>query len=1053
MKQIFPTDQNKINKLSADQKPVTEEQYKDLVNRVNESEEQSRIASDKVDQLLTDQQNQIATNQINATSGDIENLSAYDLNADHIISGHVDSTVVCAHDITASGNLCADNTVSNTGTISDLTSNTICSHDVNTDVINATSGRISNLEVNSLSLEAIESEGLTSENADICNLNAENADICNLNAENAEIQNAEINSLSVDQEKTTNAEVDYLDVNFITHTRNTQEVQETADSGDFFIVLPEFTNGWYYLEARNDTNRKLWSVEVLNSIKNIQFRWSESALEQIKNIKISTNASGVSIIQIAANSHNEHITLYEQSASTDNLLPPTIYTEDTLVDTPINLVITEYNGTYIQDVIFTNKLHVDCLEMDALFMDCVGVYRELWLTCKWDISGDIKKSIANCGTLNQYVSKRLVNNIETPTWTDPATRITTDCNNLTPTDVIARYDGSYLAETGDVDIIYENTVYDHYDTRTVDDEQRDYALIEYYVDDEGTKRLVDYRYDGNYYTVDGYTVPTSQGVLLRKEVPISDVHYPLIHIGDLSCVHGSIEVECNQTICCDLLVCNDTEVKGDFKSKHIGDESSIENGLQIDEDSTLSRKSTTEYEDDEGEIQTLERLDEIAVYNCDCKWEKYEDDEGNIVHPADSCLLIYNETTNAIEPTSEAKLNDLEVCNLHVLNCACIDCDVVIGHDLYVKGTTHTVDEETISTSSDIIILRQNSVSGLSQGEASGIVVRNGDKNVAIVADCDGTLRSGEVSGTEQIYPTIYFYNDKYYADLELTTEVTVSGDLTAWDSKTVITDDENRVIQKYVNAVFTVFSYTDISPVLHRDELANLTDNALLVWNCATLEADTISIPTTDKAVLKYRMGPPPEGIDILETRDVSGDVHCFCGVTKKGDFGCSYQMLTLTNTLEEEGYKPVAKEVECSLSYYDPNRESYMMVREDTLIEVVRFINTPRCATIGEYAFNYDEQTCCLNLNNPIQPSYHYNYPYPVSCDFPLTCCNQDLCFTICRYERGGDNGTYYWERDAGNYHFATMADYCAVCDDIPADSYITIDEVCNYTVSEDK
>ena len=197
--------------------------------------------------------------------------------------------------------------------------------------------------------------------------------------------------------------------------------------------------------------------------------------------------------------------------------------------------------------------------------------------------------------------------------------------------------------------------------------------------------------------------------------------------------------------------------------------------------------------------------------------------------------------TGDIEATN-ASFDNLDVAN-----------DVTIHGDLWVDGTTHTTTEESISTSSDIVVLRQNNNTTLGATYAGMLINKyNGTSDLALVTDSNGTLRVGTGTGANTTYANIYWddVTNKWYSDSALTTEVTPTGTLTSWQSLETLGD-----VKHYTNAVFTVINFTGLVPLLARDEAANMTSGALLKWDGTNVIAQTIPNPTVDGQQLVNRV------------------------------------------------------------------------------------------------------------------------------------------------------------------------------------------------------
>lgn len=216
------------------------------------------------------------------------------------------------------------------------------------------------------------------------------------------------------------------------------------------------------------------------------------------------------------------------------------------------------------------------------------------------------------------------------------------------------------------------------------------------------------------------------------------------------------------------------------------------------------------------------KLDELAAKNSDATLENGKP-------------VIYNGSRDALETTDKVDIDTLTA-------------DTIVTEDLYVNGKMVVDDVETIESVGDNIVLRANNSSGLANGETSGIIVNHYNTNgdlLAIQTDNTGTVRLATGVPVQTTYVNIYYSlsDNKWYSDAELTTEVTVEGVLTSWDTVD-ITDDYKH----YTHAVFSSTNFSNAEAVLTRDEEANLNDQGLLVWDADDTEAKTIALPTNDE-------------------------------------------------------------------------------------------------------------------------------------------------------------------------------------------------------------
>lgn len=223
------------------------------------------------------------------------------------------------------------------------------------------------------------------------------------------------------------------------------------------------------------------------------------------------------------------------------------------------------------------------------------------------------------------------------------------------------------------------------------------------------------------------------------------------------------------------------------------------------------------------------KFDELAVY------ESTFDFTGKNNEP-----VIYDEANNSLKTSKNVTLGDVTMDEL------VINKDLHVKGDAFVEGTLHTVEEETITSTGDNLVLRQNNPSSLGN-DTSGLIVNNYDGNgssLELATSSDGTLKVGTGTPTTTTYLNIYKSrsDDKWYSDAALTTEVTPVGYLASWENE----DTTDEYIH-YEHAVFADLSAT-LEPIMTRDEESNLNDQGLLVWDSDDTEAKTIALPTNDE-------------------------------------------------------------------------------------------------------------------------------------------------------------------------------------------------------------
>ena len=267
----------------------------------------------------------------------------------------------------------------------------------------------------------------------------------------------------------------------------------------------------------------------------------------------------------------------------------------------------------------------------------------------------------------------------------------------------------------------------------------------------------------------------------------TDVTYPITNIGDDACVHGKLTAECLCGTCC---------VQG---------------------------KAACFQEDVQADCFNGNCLIICDIY-------------GKAPVGGTSKVVVHDDTefmnTTTFDENSCFKKKIVVDCD------ADFGEDVHIAGDLYVNGVSHVVDEETIETPSNEIMLRQNATTGLANTEISGILINkyNGTDSLTVGTDNTGTLRVGTGTGTSTSYATICHNQteNKWYVN---DVEVTPAGVLQSYATK--VEEDPYTV---YTDAVFIAIDKTSLEPVLTRDEEVDMTQCGITYWDATNTKAKSAS-------------------------------------------------------------------------------------------------------------------------------------------------------------------------------------------------------------------
>lgn len=666
MRELFPTDSRKHSINSSSSSVFTEEQYEQLLSQIDELRED--LAADKIDLETFKHNLEQAVNTITVTS---ENVRTNILNATTAVLTHLTATDITAPDANIT-RLIADAITGDTAAIRSLTSTDATITNATISNLNATEATIGELHTTTFNPASVSTTDLTATNASITNETVDKSTVNEATITNADINKAEVVELKANEADILEAEIkqiyaEKLNVKYVTHKEqyNRQEVTtaSTSADGDYWIVLPKFLNGTFNIIAKSDTNEILWSMEVMNSTRNIAFRWSvNNDYNFLKDVDLVLDAESYQeFIQIHANTNGLGTFLYYRADSYDTEVTPTIWAIKKY-DTTDPLKHFEFNraaGTWLPNAVFAGEFHADSMIIDETVFERITLNHDLNLPTAYDQYGnpiDYTK-----GTPGQYITPTLDEYDHTGIqWKDPV-------DNRTPTDAqetidlisqatLGNYTGKMVAEkvsesiTEYADILTDSTqwykVVDNFypitDKRQVPASREEYNAASLtqeeaetliasglYLKDEttdpatyievGSINVEDKIINGDDHSADWDTLK-----LYSREIPAHDqiyfnggwttVEYPfnvwvangdeynIVHLGDGTIVHG------------DATINNDLDVKRDA---HIERDAAIDRDLNVSKDTSIGGDLTvaTSYTDPDTSVTKLNKVRLPNIYN------------------------------------------------------------------------------------------------------------------------------------------------------------------------------------------------------------------------------------------------------------------------------------------------------------------------------------------------------------------------------------------------------------------------------------------------------
>lgn len=315
---------------------ATKQDIQDLSNQIDELTESLNVLKNDLLDYETDMASGINTQAINAISGVIDTLSATSATISTISAGSITASSVANLASILSQSIAAANANISALQSSTINSDAISAAEATIQELTALSAEITNFSVSNFSTENITSTEISTSDIDVSNktttksLEAETASVYEVITEKASVEELEAEGILSEEIKTSN--IVWKDSTTVVH------------DGIFYMAIPHFENGVYYVQGKKDDDTPLFTIEIFNSVDNYFVRWSQNTIGYITNIfKVGTDVDSLLVFKIN-NLNGDAIQLYNAVESiTENVPAPSTY--ETNPYTPeITYSVTYKNG-------------------------------------------------------------------------------------------------------------------------------------------------------------------------------------------------------------------------------------------------------------------------------------------------------------------------------------------------------------------------------------------------------------------------------------------------------------------------------------------------------------------------------------------------------------------------------------------------------------------------------------------------------------------------------------------------------------------------------------
>ena len=267
---------------------VTKEELTKLVVRLDDLAEDFTILKDYLDKFISQLGETLTTKNINAINASIDEILAGIIKAKELsVEGKI-----TANELEVFTNITTDYIKSVRAVLSELDAETINAKDVefvntHTNYLYAETVDIKNWSIENLKIETAEIDNLETKT-----IGTEIINTSDVQTDTIEAEKGNINEITSD--KVVTGKLDTFEVKSSQFVW--KELQEVVDQDRFYLELPHFENGTYYIKAITgsfDENNfegaeTLFTIESRNSVDNYFISWSQDELGYLERVYITT---------------------------------------------------------------------------------------------------------------------------------------------------------------------------------------------------------------------------------------------------------------------------------------------------------------------------------------------------------------------------------------------------------------------------------------------------------------------------------------------------------------------------------------------------------------------------------------------------------------------------------------------------------------------------------------------------------------------------------------------------------------------------------------------
>lgn len=970
MRQIFPVNNQTI--IEADGSSfVTKEELTRLVVKFEDLAKQFGLLEDAVNKWIESTKENITTKQLNATNAVLDRIKA-----SIAVIDDVETQNLTADYITATVELTAKNITAISQTLTSLvTSELKVNGDLEAvnavfDTLKATEAEIENWTVEVLEAKEVNTDVLNSEQSTISKINTDEVTASDIAAIRIKAEESVVTPL---------AAADLLDAfDVSTSDLHWKEYQTFTDFDTFDLEIPAFQNGHYYIKFTTENGRALFAFETGNSLENYRCYWSQYQIGFLETISITKGEEKV-VLHFNNKTDRFPLRIWFANISSNEQEAPLTYEVYPGEIQSVYEVTYKDGGKYFKPVDMWSTGN----QLAYLETDTTSLFEETIDKILYDPSGEDKRYVI-------YKPDQEVNSDSSVRFQE----VRAPFLEVEELDVLRRFrmKNIYNGEPVDPNSLPDDTIYIPSSTgergsqALIIYDGKEYSSLEnamkgFTATDEWTSRIfspapqspISYRDIDKFFIIDNryaaifkddllymLDFDTAGTVMFTKAVIDGQPVYDEQNIRQIDELSDEFYVDFKKYTVTDkdVELFKETadwrieSLKGIiYRKSHNG----VDEIIPIDKETqdTVEPTNPLTYDADK---RALVASDDIDIKNNltvggtleitgktkiegDLEVGGNIDTAGDIT--ADGDLTIAGDSVVSGKSTFA---DDVEIKGkLDVSKDINASADLHVAGDLYVEGTQHITKTEDLDTEADIITLRTNNQSPLSDSQVSGILINkyDGEKDLALVTGNKGTLRVGTAKGEDTEYENIAYdpATQKWYEweDGEIGDEVLLSSDasITSWENKR--TEGSYTVYDKLT---LTVIDKTSLVPLLGRKEEEDLKDGHPLRWNADKLVAETYDMDIDHDAIVKWN--DEEKQFEQLPLPDAPGQ-QLQADVDEDGKINYNWNVPNVTTFVGTRAEYEAAKLIPKGQDGYIPDKAMIVLTDDEAYINGVFPLGNP--------------------------------------------------------------------------------------------------------------